>query len=161
MDDRNITDKTELSSPTIKQRRIDKQVKANKLGGYSLWLMIMLMYTFLFSGIGYIAFWEQDFNNPDKFLMKYELLREKHFDNIKKTYGQLDSINGDSEFNENINDYMKNANDSAGDLQELASQSFNIVLGALLAFLSATTSILFQANTPKGKKKDNEASKVD
>lgn len=152
MNDKDLVDKHEVPATRAEEQKNEKQDASNNLGGYSLWVMIMMMYIFIFCGIGYIAFWEQDFNNPDKFLMKYELLREKHFDSLKKTYGQLDSTNGDYEFNEHINDYMKNADDSAGDLQELASQSFNIVLGALLAFLSATTSIIFQGNTRKRKK---------
>ena len=104
------------------------------------------MYLFLFTGIGYIAFWEQDFNDPDKFLFKYELLREKHIEVLRNVGVEMESEKALTEFNANLNEYMKSANDAAGDLQELASQSFNIVLGAILAFLSATATTIFQGS---------------
>ncbi len=134
----------------MKDIPVDKEGNTShkQLNMNTMWVILIVMYVFLFTAIVYIAFWEQDFNDPDKFLVKYETLREKHFQVIKSVYDDLDNINEDEEFNTFINNYMNAANDSAGDLQELATQSFNIVLGAFLAFLSATTTMVFQG---KGK----------
>ena len=111
-----------------------------------LWCMLMVMYVFMISGIGYITFWEQDFNDPEKVLMTYEDLREKHYQVLSDAYGSdLSSIEDDS-FNQLVNECIKDAINASGDLQELASQSFHIVLGAMLAFLSATATMVFQGN---------------
>lgn len=125
--------------------------KMNSTGYIRFWMLLMMMYALLFASIGYIAFWEQDFNNPDKFLVKYETLRQKHFEVMKTAYGDVDLVKEDEDFNLLINEYMKAANNSAGDLQELATQSFNIVLGALLAFLSASVTMVFQSNVKQNK----------
>lgn len=139
MDTTNETKNTPVNKTKVKN---SKSWNVNKL-----WMILISMYLFLFISIGYIAFWEQDFNNPDKFLVKYESLREKHFQVLKSAYNDLDITNEDEEFNTFINNYMSAANDTAGDLQELATQSFNIVLGAFLAFLSATTTMVFRDNS--------------
>lgn len=130
------------SAPT--NRKPQKRINISHL-----WLMLIVVYIFLFSSIGYIAFWEQDFNDPEKFLIKYEILREKHFKVLGSSFQDLNLATEDKEFNDYINEFMKIANDTAGDLQELATQSFNIVLGALLAFLSATATMIFQDNNKK------------
>ena len=43
-----------------------------------------------------------------------------------------------------IQEVMKENVDNAGDLRELASHSFNIVLGAMLSFLSGLVTMVFQ-----------------
>lgn len=137
----------------IPDTKTEKQAKPWNLN--ILWMMLIAMYVFLFTSIGYIAFWEQDFNNPDKFLAKYESLREKHFQVLKLYNKDSDLSDEDIEFNAFINDYMNSANNAAGDLQELATQSFNIVLGALLAFLASTSTMVFQGNSkPPDKPKE-------
>ncbi len=115
----------------------------------AIWKLVMGIYLLILIGIGYIAFWNQDFNNPENTVGTYvSLLADyKEKSTTKKT------LNSD-EFTLIVQEMMKQDADNAGDLQELASQSFNIVLGAVLAFLSASATMVFQ----KPEKKPPEAS---
>ncbi len=116
----------------------------------ALWFTLMAIYMSILVGIAYIAFWEQDFNDPDKVLKKYELIRQKHYEITKQYVITADPLANEA-FNALLDEFMKDANNSAGDIQELATQSFNIVLGALLAFLSSTATMMFQRNTESEK----------
>lgn len=135
-------------------KQSNKRIK--QISGIRIWSVVLIIYLFLISAIGYIAFWEQDFNNPDKFLAKYENIRNKHFEVDLKAFGSLERDQRVEDFSKLIQESMETAADSAGDLQELITQSFNILLGAFLAFLSATTSIVFQSSNPEPKEKKND-----
>jgi len=130
----------------------DRHSKTRPLNRNLLWMVLLSMYVFLLSGIGYIAFWNQDFNDPGKLLGEYEELRGEYIETIKNAYSISDStqFNDDlfinNDFYAILNQSMESSINSAGDLQELASQSFNIVLGAVLAFLSATATMMIQNN---------------
>lgn len=132
-------------SKTISE--VDKTAKFNVL---PIWGVVLLIYILLLSAIGYIAFWDQDFNKPKHKIEPYiTMLSEYKKENIS-TDGNI----SESDVDMIIQEIMKKDADSAGDLQELASQSFNIVLGAILAFLSASATMVFQKlNEARSKKK--------
>ncbi len=102
------------------------------------WIVISAFYLILLVSIGYIAFWEQEFNKPENTVGVYV----KMLSDMNKS----DNMVGvdSSEFQLIIKEMMKKDADSSGDLQELATQSFHILLGALLAFLSASSTMIFQ-----------------
>lgn len=100
----------------------------------AVWLVILGIHLVVLLGIGQIAFTKQYFNDADNMLGE--------FLEIKGEVKQEDYL--DEETALLINSLIEQASNNAGDLQELASQSFNIILGALLAFLSASSTIIFQ-----------------
>ncbi|MCT4636701.1 MAG: hypothetical protein N4A72_03240 [Bacteroidales bacterium] len=107
-----------------------------------VWFIVLVVYIILLISIAYIAFWQQEFNDPDKTINGY-------IEQIK----EIEAINGSDKLKEDMEDgiisFMSKANDSSGDLQELASQSFNIILGALLAFLSASITMFIKSDKSK------------
>ncbi len=150
-----------------------KLAKIRALAGtdsYKLWSVVMGTYLFLFLTIGYIAFWEQSFNKPDHIVGPYEDMWEEYLCNTHgngfcdgnmetRELSESDSsplTETDSEFRTFLNDMMKDSANNSGDEQELASQSFNIVLGAFLAFLSATATMVFQGKFAGKKKEESE-----
>lgn len=104
-----------------------------------MWAIILSIYILLLGGIGYVAFWEQDFNKPERVVGTYIDILNKY----KETTRSNDNLS-DEELTVLIQELMKRDADNAGDLQELATQSFNIILGAILAFLSASATLIFQ-----------------
>lgn len=131
----------------------------NRFGGMKMWWAIMGVYFLIFCIIGYIAFMPMAFNDPDNTVKKYlDILQEYQ----AKTRTEGKTTVEDDTLKLAMEELMKKAEESAGDIQELASQSFNIVLGAFLAFLSATATMLFQGSRkkeetgPQPKEKDKE-----
>lgn len=126
-----------------------------KDNAFAMWTVVLLMYLFILVGIGYISFWEQDFNDPENTIGTYlRVLDSKHeSDGTISSYSDEVKAMIETDFKTVIQEEMKSSADAAGDLQELASQSFNIVLGAVLAFLSATATMIFQklSDGPAGK----------
>lgn len=120
-----------------------EEVKASKLeeksnfGVVKIWAFVMLVYILIFGYIGYIAFWPMSFNDPEQNI-------EKYFSIIQKYSDVMSDNQNEDVLKTTINDLVKKAEESANDIQQLASQSFNIVLGAFLAFLSATVTTIFQ-----------------
>ena len=104
-----------------------------------IWITILCIYLLVLSGIGQIAFTKQYFNEADSMIGEFLVIKEKHNVNTPSDEKTDDLING----------LMESAANASNDLQELASQSFNIILGALLAFLSASATIVFQALSSK------------
>ena len=100
----------------------------------TIWLVILSMYILILVGIGQVAFTKQYFNEADSMVGDFLQIKEK--------YGIDDS---ETDTTELINALIENSANASSDLQELASQSFNIVLGALLAFLSASATMVFQS----------------
>jgi hypothetical protein len=118
---------------------VDFNGPTKKAEPMAIWNMVLLIYLFLLVSIGYIAFWDQDFNNPRNTVGSYV--------SVLNEYKQINGIEGSvssDEFTLIVQEVMKKNADRAGDLQELASQSFNIVLGAILAFLSGSVTMVFQ-----------------
>ena len=117
-----------------------------------LWILVLICYITLLIGIGYIAFWEQDFNKPKNTIGAY---MDLFIDEAKEVTGdsaQIEAIqqfSKDEQFRNIVHEVMKNSADASADLQKLASQSFNILLGAVLAFLSATATMVFQRLSAK------------
>ena len=116
----------------------------------AVWFIILGMYILVLVGIGQVAFTKQYFNEADSMVGDFLQIKEK--------YGIDDS---ETDTTQLINALIENSANASSDLQELASQSFNIVLGALLAFLSASATMVFQAIDdnkfrlgPSGKKGD-------
>lgn len=115
-----------------------------------LWSTVLLVYLLLLIAIGYIAFWDQDFNEPKNTIAPYVQIMESFKQHSVESKGQELT---EKEFAMVLMEVMRKNADNAGDLQELASQSFNIVLGAILAFLSASATMVFQRS---GGAKDKE-----
>lgn len=93
------------------------------------WFSILFVYLVLFIGTGYIAFFPKDFN-PARV--------------------QAEEINKFS--NEEMKNYvietLKQETTIYAKRRELAGQSFNVVLGALLGFLSASATTYFGLRKP-------------
>lgn len=117
-------------------------------GGKALlmWFVVLLVYLSLLGSIGFISFWDQDFNKPENTIGAYLNLLDAKSDGASGSTEYTPAVRKliDEKFKDVIQEVMKNNADAAGDLQELASQSFNIILGAILAFLSATATMVFQ-----------------
>lgn len=125
-----------------------------------VWLTVLMMYLLLLGGIGYVSFWDQDFNRPENTIGAYlELLENKPEPGEDREYSPAVKEMIDKDFSVIIQEVMKNNADAAGDLQELASQSFNIILGAILAFLSATATMIFQKLSEAGHREDDKNDK--
>lgn len=116
-----------------------EKVKTSEFKYFTMWLVVLSVYLLLFSYIGYIAFWPMSFNDPKETVQKYYTIINEESDNI-------DATDNKEHFRNLIDDLVKEAESEADDTQQLASQSFNIVLGAFLAFLSATVTTVFQLN---------------
>lgn len=140
-----MTEKKKTIETTKKRLQIN-----NRMGGMKMWFAVMSVYFLLFFGIGWIAFTDMDFNDPKNTVKKYLDILYEYQTEVKKTTkaGAPDTAEEEI-FKQTMQELMKKADESAGDLQELASQSFNIVLGAFLAFLSATATMLFQGSKKK------------
>lgn len=104
-----------------------------------MWFVILGVYISIFGYIGYVAFWPMSFNDPEQTVAKY-------FEIIDQYAGKFDNVDDSNHFRDTITDLISESESEAGDMQQLASQSFNIVLGAFLAFLSATVTTIFQSN---------------
>lgn len=110
-------------------------------GKLRVWGVVMLVYILVFSYTGYIAFWPMAFNDPDNTVKKYleiiDAYEEKRITDVQH------------DFKPTMEELMKKSEAEANSMQQLASQSFNIVLGAFLAFLSATVTMIFQSKDPE------------
>jgi predicted PurR-regulated permease PerM len=129
----------------------EKRIRPSKpvFGGLMMWSAVMLVYILIFSYVGRIAFWPMDFNDPENTVKKYLDILEEH--QAKNGNDQnIDTLKLA------IEELMKKAEESANDMQQLASQSFNIVLGAFLAFLSATVTMVFQGSS-RNKEPDQDS----
>lgn len=104
-----------------------------------MWLMVLLVYILLLIGMGYIAFFDQDFNNPQHTIGNYMNILDEY-----KHLAPDEKVLSEEDFSALLIESMKKDSEGGGDLQELASQSFNIILGAILAFLSGSVTIIFQ-----------------
>lgn len=99
-----------------------------------VWFFILSIYLLVLVGIGQVAFTKQYFNEADSMVGEFLEIKKKYAVEPEKD-ADTDSL---------INSLMEESANSSNDLQELASQSFNIILGALLAFLSASATVVFQ-----------------
>ncbi len=131
-----LIDKPENESD-IEEAGINEPNEKSNFGVVKIWIYVMLVYIVIFGYIGYIAFWPMAFNDPEENVEKYFAIIEKYSDNLPDNQDE-------DVFKTTINDLVRKAEENANDIQQLASQSFNIVLGALLAFLSATVTTIFQ-----------------
>ncbi|MCL1124959.1 hypothetical protein [Shewanella surugensis] len=128
----------ESQSEIMKQVEEDESnvIKSNPI---AMWVMVLLVYILLLVGIGYIAFFDQDFNNPQDTIGGYIGILDEY-----KNSPSNEKMLSDEDLSNLLIESMKKDSEGAGDLQELASQSFNIILGAILAFLSGSVTIVFQ-----------------
>ena len=125
--------KPQKTDPSEITRREGSEARARDIG---IWVTVLLLYGLLLSSIGYIAFWNQDFNDPNMTIGQHMAILHE----ISEAHEDVD----EQQLATIIQESIKTSTDGAGDLQELASQSFNIVLGAMLAFLSSSTTMVFQ-----------------
>lgn len=106
---------------------------------FNIWMVVLMVYITVFGYIGYIAFWPMSFNDPEQTVEKYYVIVDKYAN-------KLENDEDRSYFRNTVTELIKESESEADDMQQLASQSFNIVLGAFLAFLSATVTTIFQGN---------------
>ena len=110
-----------MTDNELKNQPMEQSVKPIVTAG---WFSILVVYLVLFLGTGYIAFFPKDFNPAH---VKAEEINKFNSDEMKafviETLKQETSI------------FQKK--------RELASQSFNVVLGAILGFLSASATAYF------------------
>jgi predicted PurR-regulated permease PerM len=142
-----MTEETKATGEAIETKK-KRPLMNNSFGGMKMWWAIMAVYFVIFCIIGYVAFMPMAFNDPDNTVKKYLDILQEYQSKTKteaKTAEEVDTLKLAME------ELMKKAEESAGDIQQLASQSFNIVLGAFLAFLSATATMLFQGSRKKEK----------
>lgn len=86
-----------------------------------LWLGILLTYLVLFGVSGYIAFFNEPYNPA-----------------VNPNQGTLALLKNDQEARVFVLDGLKQEGEAFKARRELAGQSFNVVLGAILGFLSAS-----------------------
>jgi hypothetical protein len=109
----------EIKLNTDQDQSMEKDV-SNRMPFSVIWVGIMVTYLLLFSLSGYIAFFQEPYNpasNPSDRaveMLKNDATRE-HFMSA-----------------------LKQESEAFKARRDLASQSFNVVLGALLGFLSAS-----------------------
>ena len=88
------------------------------------WFSILIIYLVLFLGTGYIAFFPQDFNPAHV---------------SAEEINKFDS----EEMRTFVIETLKKETDIFAKKRDLAAQSFNVVLGAILGFLSASATAYF------------------
>jgi len=130
--------KTKKPDYSDKPDQVNDANDTGKKQSLLVWNLILLVYLVLLVCTGYIAFWEQDFNKPEYALGKYINM----LDDYKKLPPE-EHILSQEELSQIIQAAMKTYVDDAGELQELACQSFYLVLGAVLAFISGSISKFF------------------
>jgi predicted PurR-regulated permease PerM len=143
-------EKSEGQTPGTLKNRIGITKKRRQIvsfGSIKMWWAVLGVYLLIFGYVGYIAFWPMAFNDPDNTVKKYLAILEE-YQAKNKTDEEPANLKLVME------ELMKKAEESAQDMQQLASQSFNIVLGAFLAFLSATVTTIFQG--ARGQNKEPE-----
>ncbi len=115
------------------------KITTPRMPTFKILMVILLAYLLMLSAIGYISFWGQDFDSPDNMVVPYiDMLKNYQLDETTLTKSERE------EMVKVIQEVMKANVDNAGDLRELASHSFNIVLGAILSFLSGLVTMVFQ-----------------
>lgn len=97
----------------------DETLESNGISS-KVWGGILLVYLILFVATGYVAFFVKEYNPA--------------IDLKPSVYADIE----DPETKALIIDTLKQEADTHQKKRELASQSFNVVLGALLGFLSAS-----------------------
>lgn len=123
--------------------KMSSNVKGSRMPTFRILMVILLAYLLMLSAIGYISFWDQDFNKSENLVVPYvKMLKSYQLDETTLTEAEREGII------KVIYGVIKENVDNAGDLQELASHSFNIVLGAILSFLSGLVTMVFQNTRP-------------
>jgi len=124
----------------------EKPVKKTnrELDKFFVWLIILTIYMFLFISTGYITFYDQSFNHPEKQIENYQKILKEHYEIYAKDSTNVSFSEFQKDFEKVVYELIKTTAKQDSDQQGLASQSFNIVLGAVLAFLSATSTMIFQ-----------------
>ncbi len=113
--------------------------RENGVNRIQIWVLILVIYSLLLVFIGYIAFWDQDFNRPEYTIGRYIKVLNEY-----KQQSDIEVSLSRDEVASIVSEIMSKNADNSIDLQQLATQSFNIVLGALLAFLSGSVTMVFQ-----------------
>lgn len=113
--------------------------RENGVNHIQIWVLILVIYSLLLVFIGYIAFWDQDFNRPEYTIGRYIKVLNEY-----KQQSDIEVSLSRDEVASIVSEIMSKNADNSIDLQQLATQSFNIVLGALLAFLSGSVTMVFQ-----------------
>lgn len=115
---------------------------SKKLG--KTWIAMLIIHAVLFCTTCFLTFFDNTFNSKERFVRIY-------VDTVFKVQELSEKQREITE--KNLQDYTKKVFDRMGDKQELASQSFHIILGALLSFLSTSTARIF-ANNEENQEKE-------
>ncbi len=134
-----MNEENEAYTPPEKIEENSEKKSNSTFRNFKMWFVVLSVYITVFGYIGYIAFWPMSFNDPEQTV-------EQYFEIVAKYDSEFDSEEDRSQFRTTMISLVGESEEEAGDMQQLASQSFNIVLGAFLAFLSATVTTIFQAN---------------
>ncbi len=98
------------------------------------WKLVLAIHMFLFVLTSFLTFFNHMFHTQQESIDSYiEILQ-----NIQK----LDVKSADLT-EKAVREFMKSSFDRTQDKQELASQAFHIILGAILSFLSTTAARIF------------------
>ena len=139
----------QTNEPSASQVVVARDSGVNRI---QIWVLILVIYSLLLVFIGYIAFWDQDFNRPEYTIGRYIKVLNEY-----KQQSDIEVSLSRDEVASIVSEIMSKNADNSIDLQQLATQSFNIVLGALLAFLSGSVTMVFQHSnrTKTGLKSDD------
>ncbi len=129
----NVPPPVEIPPIVLEPASFDPDEKKSERTTKIAWTSLLLVYSFLFCVTGCITFFGEDFDPFDQF--NQEMIRRVE--------------NADETVRPTLIDMMKQSANAKGDQQELASQSFNVVLGALLGFLSATATTINRSRSGK------------
>ena len=113
-----------------------------------VWFLILVINVLLLAGIGWVAFGNKGVNDPTENtgriiveLQKFRLKTEVDPD------GAWDLTHG--EYSKLLISMIEETTKASRDQQAFATHSFHIVLGAILGFLSASATMVFQVSAEK------------
>lgn len=114
----------------LNNRNESSNVIEKKIKSMNAWLIVLIIYLVLFTIVAYLAF------------VNIELLPPL---NELKPFITME----DSEFKTFFLNALKTEDSERANRQNLATQSFNVVLGAVLGFLSASATFMNKNNNQK------------
>ncbi|VVS95092.1 hypothetical protein [Desulfoluna spongiiphila] len=118
-----------------------------------VWCIILVINVLLLAGIGWVAFGNKGVNEPTettgRIIMELQKFRVK---TDADPDGPWDLTHG--EYSALLTSMIQEATKASRDQQTFAAHSFHIVLGAILGFLSASATMVFQGTNGKAGESD-------
>ncbi|WP_196140699.1 LysM peptidoglycan-binding domain-containing protein [Aliikangiella sp. G2MR2-5] len=109
----------------------------NKVFANKIWLIVLLVYMLIFTFIAMVTFSPMSLSDQEETVKDYVRIFEQ--------YESSNSQESAQQFKSMIDNMIRNSQDSIEENQRTVFQSFHIVLGGFLAFLSSTITIVFQS----------------